>query len=105
MQTHIDDPSRRPVTADVTVFAPTAVPMNFTIELTPSDATTKAAVIAELEDLILREAEPGGTILLSHINEAISLAAGETDHILTVPSADVTVTTTQISTMGTVTWV
>jgi uncharacterized phage protein gp47/JayE len=105
VQDYIDDPSRRPVTADVTVFAPTAVPLNFTINVTPGTAAVKAAVEAELEDLILREAEPGGTILLTHIEEAISLAAGETDHILTVPSGDVTVTSTQLSTMGVITWV
>ncbi len=105
VQAYIDDPSRRPVTADVTVFAPTAVPLNFTIAVTPNTTAVKAAVEAELEDLIYREAEPGGTILLTHINEAISLATGETDHTLTVPAANVTVTSSQLSTMGTITWV
>jgi len=105
VQDYIDDPTRRPVTADVTVYAPAAVPIAFTINVTPNTTAVKAAVQAELEDLILREAEPGGTILLTHIEEAISLAAGETDHALTVPAANVTVTTAQLSTMGTITWV
>ncbi len=94
----------RPVTAAVTVVAPIAAPLNFSIALTPNTTTTQAAVQAALSDLIFREAIPGGTLLLSHINEAISLATGETDHVLSVPSANVVNTTGNISTMGTITW-
>ena len=32
------------------------------------------------EDLLLREAVPGGTLLLSHIRAAISSATGESDY-------------------------
>ncbi|HEU4708293.1 MAG TPA: baseplate J/gp47 family protein, partial [Methylophilaceae bacterium] len=103
VQDYID--ARRPVTADVTVVAPTAVPLDFTIELTPNTSTVKAAVQAELEDLLKREAEPGGTILLSHIREAISIAAGEENYTMSSPSADVTHSTGEIATMGTITWV
>lgn len=102
VQDHID--TLRPVTAVVTVVAPIAVPLDFTIQLTPNTSTVQAAVQAELEDLIRREAFPGGTILISHIREAISLAAGETDHVLTAPAADVTHTTGQIAIMGAITW-
>lgn len=102
VQDYID--ARRPVTAVLTVAAPVAVVRNFTIALTPNTAAAKAAVEAELTDLIRREATPGGTLLISHIREAISLAADETDHVLTVPSANVTHTTGQIATMGTITW-
>ena len=62
------------------------------------------AIEAELADLIRRESEPGGTLLVSHIREAISTAQGETDHELTSPTADVTVQATQITTLGTVTF-
>jgi uncharacterized phage protein gp47/JayE len=96
---------RRPVTAQVTVVAPAAVPINFQIQgLTPSNATVQAAVQAELQDLLLRESVPGGTILLSHIRAAISAAAGETDYVLVSPAANVTNTTGNMSTMGTITW-
>ena len=64
----------------------------------------KAAVEAELTDLLRREAEPSGTILLSHIREAVSIAAGETNYTMTAPAADVTHTTAQMATMGTITW-
>lgn len=100
---HIDP--LRPVTAAVTVVAPVAAALNFTIAgLSPATTAVKAAVGQELRDLIAREAEPGGTLLLSHIREAISIAAGELDHSLTSPSANVTNTTGHITTMGTITW-
>jgi uncharacterized phage protein gp47/JayE len=96
----------RPVTAAVTVVAPIAVVLNFTItSLSPSTPEVKAAITQELSNLIDAEASPGGTLLLSHIREAISKAAGEYDHVLTSPAANVTNSTGYIATMGSVTWV
>lgn len=94
----------RPVTAGVTVFAPVAVPLDFTIDLTPDTAAVRAAVQTELEDLLRREAEPGGTILLSHIRQAISVAEGETDHDLVVPAADVAHGPADLAVLGVITW-
>lgn len=104
VQAYIDDDTRRPVTAYVTVFAPVAVPMDFDIILSPSTAEVQAAVQASLQELIEREAEPGGTILISHIREAVSVAAGENDHFLNSPSANVTHSTGEIATFGEITW-
>lgn len=96
--------ARRPVTANLTVVAPVAVPLNFTIAATPNTAAVKAAIEAELRDLITRESEPAGTILLSHIREAISIAAGENNYVMTAPVADVTNTTGNMTTFGVITW-
>lgn len=96
---------RRPLTAEVTVFAPTSSALNFTIELLTADTSAiRAAVEQELKDLIQREAEPGGTILLTHINEAISIATGEIDHETTVPAADVTAAPGALFVFGAITW-
>lgn len=94
----------RPVTAQLTVAAPVADPLDFTIALTPDTPAVRAAVEAELRDLIAREAEPGGTILISHVREAISIAAGEFDHVLASPAANVTAAAGAIVTMGAITW-
>ncbi|MCB2190358.1 MAG: baseplate J/gp47 family protein [Deltaproteobacteria bacterium] len=102
VQAYIDE--LRPVTAQVTVFAPTPVELDFEISLTPDTTTVRAAVAAELADLIAREAVPGGTLLISHIREAVSIAAGETDHVITSPAADVTVLSGEITTLGDITW-
>jgi len=102
VQAYIDP--LRPVTAEVTVAAPVPVALDPAITLTPNNATVQAAVEAELEDLLLREAVPGGTILLSHLREAISIAAGETDHVMTAPVADVTHATGEIAVLGAIAW-
>ncbi|MDH5753427.1 MAG: baseplate J/gp47 family protein, partial [Deltaproteobacteria bacterium] len=102
VQAYLED--RAPVDCTPTVFAPVAVPLDFTVSLTPDTAAVRAAVEAELEDLILRKAAPGGTIYISQINEAISLAEGETDHSLTAPAADVAHGFGEIAVMGAITW-
>jgi uncharacterized phage protein gp47/JayE len=102
VQAHLDP--LRPVTAALTVVAPIADPLNFTIAALPNTAAVRAAVQAELTDLIRREAEPGGTLLLSHLREAVSTSAGEFDHNMTVPAANVVSPAGHISTMGVITW-
>ena len=102
VQAYIDN--LRPVTAQVTVVAPVEVPLNLSIALTPNNTTVKAAVTAELADLISREAIPGGTLYLSHIRAAISAAAGETNYTMSAPNADVTNTTGNMTTLGAITW-
>lgn len=98
--------TRKPVTAAVTVVAPIAQPLNFTIAgLSPDTPEVRAAVVAELRDLLQQEAQPNGTILLSHIRAAISGAAGESNHNLVSPAADVVHTGGHMATMGSVTWV
>lgn len=107
VQDYID--ARRPVTAALSVFAPTAAPQAMTIKLAPNTVTVQSAVETELADLFRREAavEDGtgsGKILLSHIEEAISIAAGETDHVLVTPVADITLAVGDIATLGALTW-
>lgn len=78
VQDYIDE--RRPVTADVTVFAPVEVQLDMTIKLEPNTAAVQAAVTAEIADLIRRESEPDGFLYVSQLDEAISIAQGEIDH-------------------------
>ena len=101
-----DDVDARPVTAEVFVVAPIPQPLDLTIAgLVPGNAATRAAVEASYRELILREAVPGGTILRSHLTEAISAAAGEHDHQLVAPVADVAHGTGIIAVPGTIDWI
>lgn len=103
VQAYID--TKAFATATPVVVAPVAAPINFTITgLVPDTTAVRAAVTQELQDMLERESEPGGTILLSHIRAAISAATSESDYTLTIPTANVTNTTGRISTMGTITW-
>lgn len=104
VQEHIDDPTRRPVTATVTVVAPVGVELDFELEITPDTAATRAAVTAELTDLLRRVAEPGGTLLLSQLRGAVGGAEGVTDYVMTSPVADVPHATGELAIMGTITW-
>lgn len=101
---------QRPITAEVTAAAPTALAVAFTIELDPDNADTRAAAAAELEDLLRRDGEPGnglgrGEIKISKIRTAIGIAEGVEDYTLTVPSADVVPGVGQLPVVGVITWV
>ncbi|MGI5862881.1 MAG: baseplate J/gp47 family protein [Myxococcales bacterium] len=102
VQDYID--ALAPVTADVTVSAPVAKAIDYVIHVSPDTSAVRAAVEAELIDLLRRDAEPGGIILLSRIRNAIHDAAGVTDYVLTAPAADVTNETGEIAVHGTITW-
>lgn len=103
VQDHLDEEA--PATMAVTAAAPTDAPIAFTIAVVPNTVAVKAAVEAELTDLFLRVGEPARTMLLSEFRTAIGTAPGLTDYTLTVPAANVTHTTGQLPSKGTVTWI
>ncbi|WP_028310988.1 baseplate J/gp47 family protein [Derxia gummosa] len=105
VQSYIDAPSRRPVTARLVVLAPVAAPLNLVIsDLVPDTASVRMAVAEAFEAFILAEAAPGATITHSRLVQALSSAAGETSHTLVSPAADVTHAVGEIATVGTITW-
>lgn len=105
VQAYIDTPGRRPLCAQVDVYAPIAAPVNLTIEVSPDTPEVRAAVTAELRDLLFREGEPGATLIRSHIDEAISAAVGEHDHDLVHPVGDITLDPSELPILGAITWV
>lgn len=94
----------RPVTAVTYVLAPVATAQNFAIQAIPDTAAIRAAITAELQQLYRREAKPGGTMLISQQREAISISAGETDHVLSVPAANQAHGIGQLPVLGVITW-
>lgn len=102
MEAHLD--ALKPVTAEVVVFAPVARPVDMIIRLTPDTSPVRQAVLAELDDLFARDVQPGGTLRLSRIREAISLAQGEAFHDLELPSVDPVSGPGEMLTLGTVTF-
>ncbi|MGE8690961.1 MAG: baseplate J/gp47 family protein [Achromobacter sp.] len=100
---HIE--SVRTVTAELFVLPIVPLPINYVISgLEPDTAEVRAAIIAELKDMHTRDAIPGGTILRTHMNEAISIAAGEHDHVLSSPAGNVTCLPGELATFGGVSW-
>ncbi|WP_339521848.1 baseplate J/gp47 family protein [Pseudomonas sp. EL_65y_Pfl2_R96] len=94
----------RPVTAELYVLPPVKVPVPYSVHPVPDTSAVRAAIQASLIDLHGREAGLGDKLLISHIREAISGGAGETDHSLTMPSADVPAAANQLLTFGGITW-
>lgn len=102
VQAYIDDV--RPVTATPTVLAPVAIAMNPSIQISPNTSAVRAAIAEELKALLRREGSVGGEIIRSHISEAISGAAGETDHVLVSPSGNFVLGSGEFPVLGTVTF-
>lgn len=95
----------RPVTGQVTVVAPAPMLINITVGLAPDTPAVRAAVEANLRDLLATEAVPGGTIYISRIREAVSIAAGEDHHTMTSPTSDIVAPAGKLPTLGAITYV
>ena len=104
VKAYIDQPNVRPVPAEVFVLAPTLAPVDVTLSVTPDTPEVRAAVAQNLADLFRREGAPGAGVFLSHIREAISLAAGEVDHVLAAPAADIAAGPGEVPVLGGVTF-
>ena len=107
----------RPVTADLTVLAPSEYAVDFTIDLfpAPNTAAMRDAVEAQIAALLKRESVPAAagatdTIDNSKFRTAIGNAEGEDHHDLTsidgdgTGTSDVVTTTGQLAVLGTITW-
>lgn len=90
----------RPVTANLVVFSPVKEEIDFDIQLNPNTPAVQDAVIESLKDLFKREASPGGTVYISRIREAISLATGENDHVLLSPTTNIVSSTGHLAVLG-----
>ena len=64
--------AQMPVTAVLHVVAPVPKPLNLTLEVLPETEQIKAKVESAIESVVMSEASPGGAILLTSIDRAIS---------------------------------
>lgn len=97
---HVRPAGRR----SVYVLPPVAEPVNYQIRVEPNTDLVKAAVESELRDLHRRESRPGGTLKISHIREAVSLAVGETDNSVEFPTENVVAELGHILVFGGIEW-
>ncbi len=95
---------RRPVTAELFVIAANLKVIDFEIEVTPDNSDVRDAIEAELVDFIKTNGNPGSLMYISQMNEVISGAAGETDHVMTEPSENIAVEEDEVAVLGTITW-
>jgi uncharacterized phage protein gp47/JayE len=96
---------RRPVTAEVYVIAPHKKVIDFEIRLLPDEPAVRLAVEASIKELFAVEGMPGGQLLRSHLEFAISAAEGEIDHTLVKPSEEsIPIGPLEIAVCGEIKW-
>lgn len=95
---------KRPVTSEVYVLAPEPRPINFSLHLVPDGTALRTAVTQALHGLIVDEGGPGETLRITHVRNTISNTPGETDHVLSLPAADVLMAANQVAVPGGITW-
>ena len=104
VKAYIEQPTVRPVTAELYVLAPVKVPVLYRIHAVPDTLAVRASIQVRLIDLHEREAGLGDTLLGTHIGEAVSGSPGETDHELLAPVGNVVPAVNQLLTFGGITW-
>jgi uncharacterized phage protein gp47/JayE len=80
----------KPAQVGLTVSAPVAQVLVVDVAIKPNNSDTQTAVTNSVQDMVLRDAVPGGSITISKIRQAISNAVGEDDNVVNSPVADVT---------------
>ena len=94
-----------PVTAMLHVVAPIPKPLNLTLDIIPETEAIKAKIESAIESVVLAEATPGGSILLTSLDRAISGVGEVTSYRIQSPTDDVAASVGEIFVPGTITWV
>lgn len=95
----------QPVTALVYAVSPVKQVVPFTITgLKTATSATQSAIAAAINDVFVREGEPGGVIDLSDINIAIATIPNTAGFVITVPAANIQLGTGALPVLGTITF-
>lgn len=99
IQAYVDDPARRPVRANATVYAGAILVQDPVIALGADTVANQAAVTAALAPVYLA-AGMGGVVTLVALEAAIAAAAGNNNDLVS-PTADLVLTGAQMAMLGT----
>lgn len=99
---HIEE--SMPVTSILHVVAPIPVELDLTLEILPETDALKSQIVSAVESVLLTETEPGGEVLLTSLDRAISQISEITSYRIKSPTDDVTCSTGEIFVMGAITW-
>lgn len=97
--------SMMPVTCILHVEAPIPKPLDVTIDLLPDDVAVKAKIESAIESVVMVEAIPGGAILRTSLDRAISGVSEVLSYRIVSPTDDVITKTGEIYVPGTISWV
>lgn len=93
---------QQPVTALVYVCAPTSQAVPMTIK--GIGVGLQAEVTVALQEQLIRDGVPGGTVIVSHLWSAVSSVAGVNDFLIVAPAADIVLPTGALPVLGAITW-
>ena len=99
-----------PSDVDIHVAAPTGRPVDVTVRISPDTPAYQEAVTSELKAMFRRRATPGSALqefifARSWIGEAVSIAMGDSFHLVSLPADDVICGAGEIATLASVTFV
>ena len=97
--------SQMPVTAILHVVAPVPKPLDITLDILPDDEAVKAKIESAIESVVLAEAVPGGAVLRTSIDRAISGVSEVKSYRIVTPTDDVSTVVGEIYVPGTITGV
>lgn len=96
--------SQMPVTAILHVVAPVPKPFDVTLDVLPMDEAVQAKIESAIESVVLAEATPGGAILRTSVDRAISGVSEVKSYRIVAPTDDVSTNVGEIYVPGTFTW-
>jgi hypothetical protein len=98
-----------PSDVDIHVAAPMGRPVDVTVRISPDTPAYQEAVTSELKAMFRRRATPGSAqdfiFARSWIGEAVSIAMGDSFHLVSLPADDVICGAGEIATLASVTFV
>jgi uncharacterized phage protein gp47/JayE len=98
---HINDPARKPISANVVVEAPQIILVDVVFSsIFPDTAAVRANIEAELKDMLRTKGGCGTRIQLSWIYQAINNADGLDYFSIVLPTADIVPTSGQLPVLG-----
>ncbi len=87
------------------VVSPIAQPFNFTLKIYPDNLNNRELAEKAIRDLFKKEAMPGGTIFLSHVNAVLSAISTEDNHVIVEPTTDIVAdSNSYLPTVGDISW-
>ena len=93
------------MTAILHVVAPVPKSLDITLDILPDDEAVKAKIESAIESVVLAEAVPGGAVLRTSIDRAISGVSEVKSYRIETPTDDVSTVVGEIYVPGTITWV
>lgn len=104
VQEYLDDPGRKPITAQPVVFAPISRSLDLSLRIVPDTPELRSAITNELKKFLPSYGIPDSVVALSEIQAIISSLPNELSNEIVSPTEGFAVAATEIVELGVITW-